>query len=199
MNDENTNIGNGSAIPPEDIFAQRRAKVVELLEAGTAPFGEAFPDTTAIADVRAASDPEPKDGFSARIAGRLRSFRVMGKSIFADVQDSSGRIQIYAKKNEIGDDRFNQFKKLDVGDIIGVEGTLFVTKKGELTLKIAEFALLSKSLRPLPEKWHGLTDIEQRYRQRYLDLIVNSESRDVFLKRFTIIREIRAFLESKGR
>ncbi|NOY75349.1 MAG: lysine--tRNA ligase [Kiritimatiellaeota bacterium] len=185
-------------IPPEDIFAQRRSKVAELIEAGIPPFGAAYTDTTKISEIIAGCDADPETEHTARIAGRLRSFRVMGKSIFADIQDASGRIQIYAKKNDLGEDIFNRFKKLDVGDIIGVEGTLFTTKMGELTVKVADYALLSKSLRPLPEKWHGLTDVEQRYRQRYLDLIVNEESRGVFLKRISIIREIRAFLETRG-
>lgn len=183
--------------PPEDIFAQRRAKVAELIDEGIPPFGSAYPDTVKIPDVRAAFESNPEEEHAAKIAGRLRSFRVMGKSIFADVQDAFGRIQIYAKKNDLGEELFERFKKLDIGDLVGVDGVLFLTKMGELTLKIREYSLLSKSLRPLPEKWHGLTDIEQRYRQRYLDLIVNEESRNVFLKRIAIIREIRAFLETK--
>lgn len=183
--------------PPEDLFAQRRAKVAELVEEGIAPFGAAYPDTTKIPDARAAFESAPDDEHAARIAGRLRSIRVMGKSIFADIQDGYGRMQIYVKKNDLGEELFNRFKKLDVGDLVGVDGVLFLTRMGELTVKVREYALLSKSLRPLPEKWHGLTDIEQRYRQRYLDLIVNEESRSVFLQRIAIIREIRAFLETK--
>ncbi|MCK5843342.1 MAG: lysine--tRNA ligase [Victivallales bacterium] len=183
--------------PPEDIFAQRRAKVAELIDEGIPPFGSAYPDTVKIPDVRASFEANPEVEHTAKIAGRLRSFRVMGKSIFADIQDASGRMQVYAKKNDLGEELFERFKKLDIGDLVGVDGVLFLTKMGELTVKIREYSLLSKSLRPLPEKWHGLTDIEQRYRQRYLDLIVNEESRSVFLKRIAIIREIRAFLESQ--
>jgi lysyl-tRNA synthetase class 2 len=122
----------------------------------------------------------------------------MGKSIFADIKDSTGRIQLYVHKDNLGEEAFALFKKIDIGDIVGVEGKLFTTRTGELSLKISKFGLLSKSLRTLPEKWHGLTDIEQIYRQRYLDLIMNEKSRDVFKKRFAIISEIRRFLAEKS-
>ena len=128
----------------------------------------------------------------------MTSFRVMGKAAFANIKDSSGRLQIYVQRDVIGEDNYKRFKKFDLGDIIGVEGELFITKTGELTVKVDKYELLSKSLRPLPEKWHGLTDIEQRYRQRYLDLIGNDEAKEVFKKRFAIIREIRHFLEDRG-
>ena len=135
----------------------------------------------------------------ARIrAFTMTAFRAMGKSIFADVRDSSGRMQIYVQRDQVGEDGFKLFKKLDLGDIIGVTGVPFTTRTGELTVKVHKFTLLSKSLRPLPEKFHGLTDIEQRYRQRYLDLITNDDSRKVFLQRFAILSEIRKFLASKG-
>lgn len=185
-------------LPPEDIFAQRMGKVEELIEQGKAPFGSAFADSVLVNVVRDAYVEDTEEEQSARIAGRITAFRVMGKSIFADIKDSSGRMQIYVKKNDLGDEEFACFKKLDIGDIIGVLGTLFITRMGELTVKVASYQLLSKSLRPLPEKWHGLTDIEQIYRQRYLDLIVNEESKAVFMQRFAIIREIRKFLEDKG-
>ena len=184
-------------LPPEDIFAQRINKVNELQSAGDLPFGKAFPDIKAVTEARESFIEDSEEEQIVRIAGRITAFRVMGKSIFADVKDSNDRMQIYVKKNDMGDDEFAKFKKLDIGDIIGVEGSLFITRMGELTVKVKDYSLLSKSLRPLPEKWHGLTDIEQRYRQRYLDLIVNKESRDVFVKRFAIIREIRKFLETQ--
>jgi lysyl-tRNA synthetase class 2 len=185
-------------VPPEDIFAQRISKVNEITSCGDTPFGKAFPGAVAVKDARASFVENSEDEQNVIIAGRITAFRVMGKSIFADVKDSSDRMQIYVKKNDLGDDEFAKFKRLDIGDIIGVKGSLFVTRMGELTVKLTDYELLSKSLRPLPEKWHGLTDIEQRYRQRYLDLIVNDKSREVFVQRFSIIREIRKFLETKG-
>ena len=197
MNKENSE-NRGEGVPPEDIFAQRISKVNELKSAGDLPFGRAFSGAMPVKEIKASFVEDSEDEQRVVVAGRVTAFRVMGKSIFADVKDSSDRIQIYVKKNDFGDEEFAKFKKLDIGDIIGVKGALFVTRMGELTVKVDEYALLSKSLRPLPEKWHGLTDIEQRYRQRYLDLIVNDKSRDVFIKRFSIIREIRKFLETKG-
>jgi len=195
----NNSIDNGSVeVPPEDIFAQRINKVNELQSIGDMPFGKAFHDAVAVKNARASFVEDSEEEQNVIIAGRITAFRVMGKSIFADVKDSSDRMQVYVKKNDLGDDEFAKFKKLDIGDIIGVKGTLFVTRMGELTVKVLDYELLSKSLRPLPEKWHGLTDIEQRYRQRYLDLIVNDKSRNVFIQRFSIIREIRKFLETKG-
>jgi len=188
----------GVQIAPEDIFAQRMGKVTEILENGATPFGKAFPDVTMVEDVRGSYKEDLEEPQMVRIAGRITAFRVMGKSIFADVRDSSGRMQVYVKKNDLGDAEFNIFKKLDIGDIIGVDGSLFITRMGELTIKVSDYELLSKSLRPLPEKWHGLTDKEQIYRQRYLDLIVNEKSRNVFQQRFKIIREIRKHLENKG-
>ena len=150
------------------------------------------------ADVRKNFKPEAEKQEEVTIAGRMTAFRAMGKSIFADIKDSSGRMQIYVQRDQIGEDDFKVFKKLDLGDIIGVTGEPFTTRTGELTVKVHKFTLLSKSLRPLPEKFHGLTDIEQRYRQRYLDLITNDDSRKVFMQRFAILSEIRKFLASKG-
>ena len=199
MNKRNTDkTSNEQQVPPEDIFAQRMGKVNEILKKGDKPFGEAYPGTLLIKEIRNSYDADSDEAQSAKIAGRITAFRVMGKSIFADVRDSSGRMQIYVRKNDMNEDDFSAFKKLDIGDIIGVEGTLFITKMGELTVKVSDYKLLSKSLRPLPEKWHGLTDKEQIYRQRYLDLIVNEESRNIFQQRFKIIREIRKFLENQG-
>lgn len=188
-------------VKQEDIFTQRVGKVEELKSQGIAPFGRQFPGAVLTELVRKEFDPENPEGSAEkihRIAGRMTAFRAMGKSIFADVKDSSGRMQIYVQKGVLDEDSFKVFKKLDIGDIIGVDGTLFITRTGELTLKVSSFTLLSKSLRPLPEKFHGLTDVEQRYRQRYLDLITNDESREVFKKRFAIITELRRFLADKG-
>jgi len=183
---------------PEDIFAQRMGKIAELNEENIYPFGSSFDGVELIVPAKEAFKEDCEEDQPICVAGRITAFRVMGKSIFADVKDSSGKTQIYAQKNQLGEEDFKRFKKLDIGDIIGVNGNLFMTRMGELTIKVSKYKLLSKSLRPLPEKWHGLTDIEQRYRQRYLDLIMNDKSRDVFKKRFAIIREIRKFLEEKG-
>ncbi len=138
------------------------------------------------------------DGREVRIAGRLMARRVMGKSSFCDLKDESGRIQIYGKKDDLGDAGFETFVSLALGDIIGVEGVLFISKMGEKTVRIKKYEILSKIVRTLPEKWHGLKDIEIRYRQRYLDLIVNDEVRATFKKRSRIILEIRRYLEERG-
>ena len=199
MVDNNSKVEEqGTQIAPEDIFAQRMGKVNEILEDGNNPFGQAFSGTKLVDEVREFYKEDIEEPQVVRVAGRITAFRVMGKSIFVDIRDSSGRMQIYVRKNDLGEEVFAAFKKLDIGDIIGIDGTLFVTKMGELTVKVTDYELLSKSLRPLPEKWHGLTDKEQIYRQRYLDLIVNNESRNVFKQRFQIIREIRKYLENKG-
>ena len=192
------NVQNTPEQKPEDIFAQRAAKVQDLAAAGILPFGRRFDNVQMTADVRKNFKPEAEKQEEVTIAGRMTAFRAMGKSIFADIKASSGRMQIYVQRDQIGEDDFKVFKKLDLGDIIGVTGEPFTTRTGELTVKVHKFTLLSKSLRPLPEKFHGLTDIEQRYRQRYLDLITNDDSRKVFMQRFAILSEIRKFLASKG-
>lgn len=198
MSEENVGNPAGTEQKSEDFFAQRTAKARELAAGGILPFGRRFDDVVKTETVRAAFKPESETQEEFTVAGRMTAFRAMGKSIFADVKDSSGRLQIYVQRGAIPDEDFEFFKKLDLGDIIGVTGVPFVTRTGELTLKAHKITLLSKSLRPLPEKFHGLTDIEQRYRQRYLDLITNDESRAVFMKRFAIISEIRKFLIEKG-
>jgi lysyl-tRNA synthetase class 2 len=184
---------------PENIFLQRTAKAEELRESGVLPFGERFDGAGKIADARASYKEDCEDEQKVRVAGRLMGRRIMGNAIFADLKDSSGRIQLFISKKIVGPDEFKMFKKLvDIGDILGIDGELFVTQTGELSVKVKKLTLLSKSLHSLPEKFHGLTNVEQRYRQRYLDLIMSDESRDVFLQRFQIIREIRKFLEHKG-
>jgi len=177
-----------------ELLALRREKLAALEKLGVAPFGAAFETSGDIAHVR----EKFAEGASFRIAGRISAHRDMGKSHFVDLKDASGRVQIYLQAKEVGPEAMEVFKLLDLGDFIGVEGTCFTTKTGEPTLKIHKLELLSKSLRPLPEKWHGLQDIEARYRQRYLDLITNDQSRAVFAKRFVIVREIRRFLEDRG-
>ena len=177
-----------------ELLALRREKLAALEQLGVAPFGAAFETSGDIAHAR----EKFAEGASFRIAGRISAHRDMGKSHFVDLKDASGRMQIYLQAKELGAEAMEIFKLLDLGDFIGVEGTCFTTKTGEPTLKVHELELLAKSLRPLPEKWHGLQDIEARYRQRYLDLVTNDQSRAVFTKRFVIVREIRRFLEDRG-
>ncbi|HZS17472.1 MAG TPA: lysine--tRNA ligase [Candidatus Udaeobacter sp.] len=177
-----------------ELIALRRKKLEALRAKGVDPFGGAFEVTGSIAEVR----EKFKEGETLRAAGRITAHRDMGKSHFLDLRDATGRIQIYVHAKEIGPELVELFQLLDLGDFVGVEGTCFVTKSGEPTLKVHTFKLLAKTLRPLPEKWHGLQDIEARYRQRYLDLVTNEHSRAVFEKRIAMMRETRRFLEDRG-
>ena len=177
-----------------ELIALRRKKLDALRGKGIEPFGGGFEVAGSIAEVR----EKFKEGETLRAAGRIIAHRDMGKSHFLDLRDATGRIQIYIHANEVGAELIDLFRLLDLGDFIGVEGTCFVTKSGEPTLKVRTFQLLAKALRPLPEKWHGLQDVEARYRQRYLDLITNEHSRAVFEKRIAIIRETRRFFEDRG-
>ncbi len=177
-----------------ELIALRRKKLDALRAKGIEPFGSGFEVTGSIAQVR----EKFKEGETLRAAGRITAHRDMGKSHFLDLRDATGRIQIYIHAKEVGPELVDLFRLLDLGDFIGVEGTCFVTKSGEPTLKVRTFQLLAKALRPLPEKWHGLQDIEARYRQRYLDIITNERSRAVFEKRVTIMRETRRFLEERA-
>ena len=176
------------------LIAQRREKLEALEARGANPFGRAFETSGTIAEVR----EKFAEGETLRAAGRIMAHRDMGKSHFVDLRDSTGRVQVYIHAKEVGEEVTEVFKLVDLGDFIGVEGTCFLTKTGEPTLKVHKLELLGKSLRPLPEKWHGLQDVEARYRQRYLDLITNEHSRAVFEKRIAIVREIRRFMESRG-
>ena len=180
----------------------RRQKLADLRAAGCDPFTiTKFPQDAYSADLKAeyASLPNEADaGRTAALAGRMMSKRVMGKASFAHLRDDKGDIQLYVRRDELGEEAYAAFKKLDVGDIIGVKGEVFRTKTGELSLRVTELTLLAKSLRPLPEKFHGLTDTEMRYRQRYVDLIANPEVKDTFVKRSRILKEIRAYLDEKG-
>ena len=182
----------------DDIFTQRLAKKQELEEAGIKPYGIKVEGLLPSAEVLSKYIPDVENTEEFKVAGRLVGLRVMGKASFAHLKDDSGKIQLYVQRENLGEEEYKRFKKLDIGDIIAVSGILFTTKTGEITLKAHSYTMLSKSLRPLPEKWHGLTDMEQRYRQRYLDLIVNDDSKALLKKRITIIREIRNYLESKG-
>ncbi len=184
--------------------SQRLQKLDELRAQGIDPFDNRFAPTHSVAQVveqfGALSDPELEAlGPTFRLAGRLMLLREFGKATFCHFQDGSGRLQAYIQRQVVGDDDFARFKKLlDLGDIVGFEGTLFRTKTGELTLQVRRFTLLTKSLMPLPEKYHGLTDVELRFRQRYLDLMVNPPVKEVFEKRIKIIKLLRQFLDARG-
>ena len=182
-----------------DLLQQRRAKVDSFQAAGVDPFANDFPitDTTAkILQKHENDDQDALEGQSVeyRIGGRIMARRDFGKAAFLQLQDGFGRLQIYVAKNLVGDEAFELFKKFDIGDVVGVAGTPFRTKTNELSLRAGQIRLLTKSLLPLPEKWHGLTDVETRYRQRYLDLMVNPEVREVFRKRSRIVTLIRDFM-----
>ncbi len=177
-----------------ELIGLRRKKLDALRAQGVEPFGKAFATGGDISEIRA----NFKEGEIVHAAGRITAHRDMGQSHFLDLRDATGRIQIYIHAREVGTELVDLFHLLDIGDFIGVEGTSFLTKTGEPTLKVGTFQMLAKSLRPLPEKWHGLQDIEARYRQRYLDLLTNERSRENFEKRIAIVREARRFFEDRG-
>ena len=176
------------------LIAQRREKREALKKAGIYPYGYTFDATSLIGKAKNAYE----EGKSVKLAGRIMAVREHGKTVFLDLKDSSGRIQVYAGKNVLGDEKFEFLKKLDIGDFIGVKGDFFKTRTDEITVKLSELEILAKSLRPLPEKWHGLKDIETRYRQRYVDLIVNDGVKELFVKRAKIVSSIRRVLDAKG-
>ena len=175
------------------LIEQRKAKLAALRAKGIDPFQNKFTPTETCAEARG----NYVEGREVSVAGRITAHRDMGKSMFIDVRDQSGRIQVYAQKNVLGDEQFVIFTHLDLADFVGVKGTLFTTKTGEISIKLASFTILAKSLRPPPAKWHGLEDTEIRYRQRYLDLIANPDVKDVMLKRSAIIHEIRNFFHER--
>jgi lysyl-tRNA synthetase class 2 len=188
---------------PREQFEQRQKKLEQIEALGYEPFPREFRWTdTPLALVekygeKSAGELEAEK-LEVRVAGRLVSLRLMGKAGFAHLQGSGKRIQIHVKKDVVGERGFSLFQLLDLGDLIGVRGHLFRTKTNELTIRVDELSFLSKSLLPLPEKWHGLTDVEMRYRQRYLDLIANDHSRQVFVARAQIIKELRRFFDERG-
>ncbi len=177
-----------------EIVEQRHTKLEALKAKGISVFSR--PSDSLITIGKALSEFE--EGKRAVLAGRLTAKRLHGKVMFLDLRDSSGKIQLYVKKDIIGEENFVNFDNLETGDIVEVEGELFKTHTGEFTLKVERFSVLAKALRPLPEKWHGLKDVEIRYRQRYLDLIANEEARKVFIARSKIIKAIRDFLDKNG-
>lgn len=198
MLDENMQeIQNNEEQDLSEILKVRRAKLKDLQEKNLDPFRIVKYDvqhsTKSILD-----NFESLEGQHTSVAGRLMSKRGMGKAGFCDLQDRDGKIQLYVRKDEVGEESYELFKKYDIGDIVGVKGEIFKTHKGEISVKVKEITLLSKSLQPLPEKWHGLKDTDLRYRQRYVDLIVNPEVKNTFILRSKIIKSIRKFLDDRG-
>jgi lysyl-tRNA synthetase class 2 len=180
-----------------ELLRIRREKLKELQEKGKDPFKLVKYDVTHHSkDIH--DNFDEMEGQTVSVAGRIMAKRIMGKASFCDIQDREGRIQAYVRKDGIGEELYEEFKHFDIGDLIGVKGEVFKTKKGEISIKAEEIELHSKSLQILPEKWHGLKDTDLRYRQRYVDLIVNPEVRDTFIKRSKIIKEIRKFLDNRG-
>ena len=180
-----------------ELVKVRRNKLEELQSAGKNPFEIMKYDTTHHS-MEIKDHFEELEGKEVSVAGRMMFKRVMGKASFCNIQDLEGRIQAYVARDEIGVEEYKDFKKMDIGDIIGIKGTVFATKTGEKSIHAKEVVLLSKSLKPLPEKFHGLKDTDARYRQRYVDLIMNEESKDTFIKRSKIISKIRSFLDGQG-
>ena len=180
-----------------ELLKVRRDKLAALQEAGNDPFEITTYDRDAYTtDIT--GDYDAYEGKSVSVAGRLMSKRVMGKASFSDLRDRYGRIQLYVKRDEVGVEEYQGYKKFDIGDIVGIKGTVFKTHMGEISISVTEIKLLSKSLQPLPEKFHGLQDSDLKYRRRYVDLIINPQVRDTFEKRSAIVREIRNFMDGRG-
>ncbi|ADG81118.1 lysine--tRNA ligase [Thermincola potens] len=179
-----------------ELFQVRLNKLDELRKQGIDPFGEKFVRTHLTKEV--IENFDRLEGQEVTLAGRLMAKRGQGKAGFSNIQDLTGRIQLYTRLDDLGEEEFKRFSHLDIGDIIGVTGKVFKTQKGEISIWVKSYKLLCKSLRPLPEKWHGLKDVELRYRQRYIDLIVNPEVKEVFVTRSKIIRAIRNYLDKLG-
>ncbi len=197
MANENEEIKELTAEELDEQHRVRLDKLAALKAAGKDPYTiTKYPVTIYNSEIRERFDE--LENSDVIIAGRMMTRRVMGKASFIDVRDASDRMQVYVRMNDVGEDVYPEFKKWDIGDIVGVKGKVFRTKMGEISVHAEEITLLSKSLLPLPEKWHGLKDKEERYRKRYLDLIANPEVKDTFIKRSRILREIRAFLDGHG-
>ncbi len=203
VNQEEESTLNEGLEPSGDVLGVRRAKLEEWLKMGVEPFGSRYEVTHRSADILRKAEPLLNEKLEShkiqvKLAGRIMSLRGHGKASFAHIMDLEGKIQIYAKMDQLGETLYRQFELLDIGDFIGVEGYVFKTRRGETTIHIENFTLLAKSLRPLPEKWHGLRDVETRYRRRYVDLIVNPDVRDTFITRSRIIQSMRRHLEAQG-
>lgn len=183
----------------ENLTQQRLDKLQDLRSRGIDPYPNSYKRTHSTREARelfvAGQIP---DGAVVSLAGRIVAMRGMGKATFIDIRDGSGKIQAYFRKDDLGDDKYDLIRDLDIGDFLGASGSLFATKTGETTLRVLDFAILAKSLEPLPEKWHGLVDVEKRYRQRYLDLISNEEAKETFVVRSRVIAAMRRFLDGRG-
>jgi lysyl-tRNA synthetase, class II len=185
----------------DELLEQRRRKLAALRDEGIEPFPHAFPGVVSIASVKAPWDELPageETDVRARVAGRLAARRGQGRAAFLDLVDRSGRIQLHARADVLGQESLDRLVSLDLGDLLGADGTVFRTRRGELSLQLEDWTLLAKSLRPPPEKHHGLTDVETRYRHRELDLIANEDSRELFITRARAIGEMRRFLDAEG-
>ena len=183
------------------IVQQRRDKLQGMRQRGIDPYPHRYRRTHTTKEAIALFEQREGTGSDApqvSLSGRIMASRFMGKATFLDIRDGSGKIQVYLRADFIGEDGYELLKEFDIGDIIGVSGSIFRTRSGEVTLKASDFTLLSKALRPLPEKWHGLTDVEKRYRQRYLDLISNEDIGRIFVVRSKAIAAIRRFLDGHG-
>jgi lysyl-tRNA synthetase class 2 len=194
-------VNEGPEPGQSDLLAERRAKLERLREAGIEPYPHGFPDRTEIAAIRESHEgiePGEETTDRYRIAGRLVARRGHGKAAFLDLKDGTGQIQVQARVDELGDQAYEGLLSLDIGDIVGIEGIVFASRRGELSIRAEAWELLSKSLRPPPEKFHGLEDVETRYRRRELDLMANEETRDLFLKRARTIAAVRRWFDSRG-
>ncbi|MBO5945864.1 MAG: lysine--tRNA ligase, partial [Clostridia bacterium] len=195
---------NNQTVNSTSELAVRREKLAALVEAGNNPFEITKYDVTAtsVEAIKEFTERESElaegEQINVRIAGRMVAKRVMGKASFGRILDGEGEIQIYTSRDDLGEEAYAGFKKWDIGDVLGLEGIMFRTRTGEISLHVKKATLLAKSLLPLPEKFHGLTNLEQRYRQRYVDLIANPGVKDTFIKRSKILRLIRDYLDSKG-
>jgi lysyl-tRNA synthetase class 2 len=181
-----------------ELILHRKDKLKKLKEKNINPYPYSFKRTHASSEIIQNNEKLESEQTEVKIAGRMVSLRLHGKSLFAHLQDGAGRIQIYVKSDEVGKEKFELFDLFDIGDFLGVTGNIFKTKTGEITIRATDFCILAKSMQPLPEKWHGLQDKELRYRQRYVDLIVNEEVKKIFLFRTELIRAIRKFLDDLG-
>ncbi|ADU28373.1 lysine--tRNA ligase [Evansella cellulosilytica] len=186
-----------------DQLKVRREKLKDMLDLGIDPFGQRFERTHSAQDLKELYEEESKEELEEKaievtLAGRVMTKRGKGKAGFAHIQDLTGQIQLYVRKDQVGEDQYDIFNRIDIGDLVGVTGEVFKTKVGELSIKVKDFQILTKALRPLPDKYHGLKDVEQRYRQRYVDLIVNPEVRETFILRSKILQSMRRYLDNQG-
>ncbi len=194
-NQKNENNAETKTLSESSIILEKLKKVEELKELGIEPYGRKYDKVNYIEEINQYDETCEK---VFRTAGRIVAFRRMGKNGFGHIQDETGKLQYYVKKDEVGEESYEIYKLLSVGDFIGFEGSLFKTQTGEMTLRVTSFEVLSKNIRPLPEKFHGLTDVETRYRQRYVDLVMNKSVMETMKKRFEIVKYMRNFLEERG-